>query len=29
MARGRVSYYKVVNMLGKQQGIDLIVGIVG
>jgi hypothetical protein len=28
-ARGRVSYYKVVNMLGKQQGIDLIVGIVG
>ena len=27
--RARVSYYKVLNMLGKQQGIDLIVGIVG
>ena len=28
-ARARVSLYKVLNMLGKQQGFDLIVGIVG
>lgn len=28
-ARARVSLYKVLNMLGKQQGFNLIVGIVG